>query len=154
MHDLVFSMRAERARLVGAARGRVLDIGGAAGVTVRELPGLPDDSVDTVICALVLCTVADQATVLADMQRVLRHDGQMLFLEHVLARTVVGRVQRLMAPAWAAMAGGCRLDRDTVGAIRAAGFVVTDCERPSPLGRISAQTIVRGRAIPRQRVPA
>ncbi len=28
------------------------------------------------------------------------------------------------SPAWRALAGGCKLDRDTVGAIRAAGFEV------------------------------
>jgi hypothetical protein len=72
---------------------------------------------------------------------VLAPDGQMLFFEHVLARTSVGRVQRLLAPAWARVAGGCRLDRDTIGTMRAAGFVITDCER------LGGQVAVRGRAV-------
>ncbi|MHB8467093.1 MAG: class I SAM-dependent methyltransferase, partial [Acidimicrobiales bacterium] len=124
-------------------------------VSPHGVPGLPfpDAAFDTVVCMLVLCTVADPMAALDDVRRVLRPDGQMLFLEHVLAHTALGRLQRLAAPGWARVAGGCRLDRDTIGAMRDAGFVVTDCERPHPLGRFSAQMTVRGRAIPR-RAPA
>jgi SAM-dependent methyltransferase len=120
-------------------------------ISPHGVPGLPfaDDSFDTVVCALVLCTVADPAGALLDLRRVLRPDGQLLFLEHVLAHTAFGRVQRFAAPAWERMFGGCRLDRDTVGAMRAAGFILTDCERPHPFGRLSAQTVVCGRAVSR-----
>ncbi len=123
--------------------GEVLDVTGPG-------PYGEDASLDTIVCTLVLCSVPDPLGALKDMRRVLRPGGQLLFLEHVLASTGVGRLQRLAAPAWAALAGGCRLDRDTIGAMRAAGFVVTDCDRPKPLGRASAQTVVVGRAIPRQ----
>ena len=135
----------------GALERRATQARVPVSVSPAGVPGLPfaDESFDTVVCALVLCTVADAPGALADLRRVLRPDGQLLFLEHVLAHTAVGRVQRLAAPAWARVAGGCRLDRDTVGTMRAAGFVVTDCERPHPFGRLSAQTVVLGRAVPR-----
>jgi len=116
------------------------------------IPGLPfpDASFDTVVCTLVLCTVADLPASLAELWRLLRPDGQLLFFEHVLGLPTLAGVQRLAAPAWARLAGGCRLDRETVDELRRAGFVVTDCERPAPLGRLTAGAIVRGRAIPRR----
>ena len=117
----------------------------------RGLPGLglPDGSFDTIVCVLVLCTVADPAATLAELRRLLAPGGALLFLEHVLGRGPVARVQQAAAPAWALVAGGCRLDRDTIGALRAAGFVVTDLERLAPLGRLTGGSVVRGRAIAR-----
>ena len=49
--------------------------------------------------------------------------GRLLLLEHVHLAWEPGRaLQRWAAPAWATVAGGCRLDRDTVGAAQRAGF--------------------------------
>src|SRR5271168_2433282 len=50
----------------------------------ERLP-LADDSVDTVVPTLVLCTVADPEPALREIARVLRPDGQLLFIEHVRA---------------------------------------------------------------------
>jgi len=122
-------------------------------IVARGVPasGLTEGSFDTVVCALVLCALADPAGALAELRRLLGPDGQLLFLEHILGRhRTAASLQRLMAPAWARAAGGCRLDRDTVAGLRAAGFVVTDCERMAPLGRWTAGTVVRGRAIARR----
>ena len=44
---------------------------------------LPDASVDTVVVTFVLCSVADHTAALAEITRVLRPGGQLLFLEHV-----------------------------------------------------------------------
>ncbi|HMF95122.1 MAG TPA: class I SAM-dependent methyltransferase [Vicinamibacterales bacterium] len=48
----------------------------------ESLP-LPDASVDTVVVTFVLCSVVDQNAALAEITRVLRPGGQLLFLEHV-----------------------------------------------------------------------
>ena len=48
----------------------------------ESLP-LPDASVDTIDVTFVLCSVADQTAALAEITRVLRPGGQLLFLEHV-----------------------------------------------------------------------
>ncbi len=122
-------------------------------VLACSTPGLPfeEASFDTVVCSLVLCTVEDVPGTLSELRRVLRPDGSLLFLEHIVGRNhAVAAAQRALSPGWARVAGGCRLDRDTIAALRSGGFVVADCERLAPLGRLSAGTLVRGRAIRRR----
>ena len=119
---------AMRARMLA----RIADA--AVPVEVHELPiestGLPDASFDTIVCTLVLCTVADQAVALREIKRLLKPDGLFLFLEHVRSPGWRGRLQALATPVWAATAGaGCHLDRRTLDAIRDAGFVIDRCER-------------------------
>ena len=132
----------------------------AAPVPVRVIPGgipgldVADGSIDTIVCVLVLCTVGDVDAGLADLRRVLAPEGSLLFLEHVLGRRPVARLQRLATPGWSRLAGGCHLDRDTIGALRSAGFVITDLEQLAPLGRLTAGSVVRGRAMARLATPA
>ena len=57
-------------------RGRVERAGAEA------LP-VATGSVDTVVATLVLCTVPDPGAALAEIRRVLRPDGRLLFIEHV-----------------------------------------------------------------------
>lgn len=89
-----------------------------------------DASVDVVVSSLVLCSVADQSVVLAEMARVLRPGGLLLFYEHVRsAHPVLAAAEDLVTPLWSRMAGGCHPNRDTPAAIAGAGFTVQDLER-------------------------
>ncbi len=96
------------------------------GVTARlerapaeELP-FADDSFDTVVSTLVLCTVGDPQRAVAEVARVLRPGGRLLFLEHVRAEPGWRQtLQRRSAAAWAAFADGCRCDRTTLETIEA-----------------------------------
>jgi ubiquinone/menaquinone biosynthesis C-methylase UbiE len=108
-----------------------------APVPVTVKPGiadaieLPDASVDAAVASLVLCSVPDQARALAELHRVLKPGGELRFLEHVRSRGA--RKARVQAAAdrtgvWQLIAGGCHCSRDTVGAIRAAGFEVVQVE--------------------------
>jgi len=91
----------------------------------------PNERFDTVVSTHVLCSVRNPPRALAEIRRVLRPGGRFLFLEHVAALpgTLTFAAQRLMDPVWRRVGGGCRLTRDTAGAIRAAGFREVRMER-------------------------
>jgi len=92
--------------------------------TMAEQTGLPDDSADTVISSLVLCSVQDPAAVLAEIRRILRPGGTFRFLEHVAASsgTPTRMVQRMLRRPWAWTFEGCSCERDLEKQVRAAGF--------------------------------
>lgn len=93
-----------------------------AGVGER-LP-LADASVDSVLLALVLCSVDDPVAVLGEVKRVLRPGGVVCVLEHVRAAdgSHLGRLQDRAASGWATIAGGCQPHRRTRTAFETAGF--------------------------------
>jgi len=95
-----------------------------------RLPG-EAQSFDAGVCALVLCTVPDQQSALAELHRVVRPGGELRFYEHVVGHSKwESRYQRLAdATFWPHVAGGCHLARDTRAGIEQAGFVIETCER-------------------------
>lgn len=82
-----------------------------------------DHSFDSAVVTYTLCTVDDPARVLAEVRRVLRPGGELLFVEHGLARDRrTQRWQRRLTPVWRRIGGGCHLDRDMAALLRDAGF--------------------------------
>jgi ubiquinone/menaquinone biosynthesis C-methylase UbiE len=112
----------QRMRSIGARRRSSRPVKLIAGVG-EHLP-LPDASVDSVLLALVLCSVDDPVAVLREVARVLRPGGAVCVLEHVRARdgSVLGRIQDRLARAWSQIAGGCEPHRRTRLAFEAAGY--------------------------------
>ena len=83
----------------------------------------PDGSFDSVVTALVLCTVEDLPQVLLEARRVLRPGGSFYFYEHVVSTNPLRRrLEKMLNPAWRFSTTGCNLKRDTAAAIRATGF--------------------------------
>lgn len=77
-----------------------------------------DETFDTVVSTLVLCTVSDPARAVSEVTRVLRPGGRLLFCEHVGAESGWRRaLQRRSSRPWAALADGCRCDRPTLATI-------------------------------------
>jgi ubiquinone/menaquinone biosynthesis C-methylase UbiE len=105
---------------------RKLSESGRAARTIdasAEAIPLDDDSVDTVVSTLVLCTVDFQNKALAEVGRILRPGGQLLFIEHVRSQSPrVARWQDRLKTPWRRFAAGCRCNRDTISSIEAAGF--------------------------------
>ena len=92
---------------------------------------LPDNSVDWVVCTLVLCTVDNPAATLSEIRRILRPGGRFVFVEHVAAPagSWLRRLQELVRAPWQWLFEGCHTHRDTVGEIQRAGFSRVSVER-------------------------
>ena len=125
-------------RLAGAraaALGVALDLREG---TAERLP-VESAGVDTVVSTWTLCSVADPAAALAEVRRVLRPGGRLLFAEHGLAPDPgVARWQHRLTPGWRRIAGGCHLDRPMDALIRDAGFAIAELhtgymEGPRPM---------------------
>jgi ubiquinone/menaquinone biosynthesis C-methylase UbiE len=90
----------------------------------EHLP-FPDDSFDFAVSTLVLCTVTDPGLALAELRRVLRPGGELVFIEHVRADSPrLARWQDRLHPLWVRFGHGCNCNRPTLETIRRAGFEV------------------------------
>jgi ubiquinone/menaquinone biosynthesis C-methylase UbiE len=88
-----------------------------------------DGSFDVVVSTLVLCTVPDQQRALAEIHRVLKPTGRLLFIEHVRADDPkLARWQDRLVGFNRRFAHGCNCNRDTLTAITGAGFEVANVE--------------------------
>jgi ubiquinone/menaquinone biosynthesis C-methylase UbiE len=158
-----------RERVIGAAEGRVLEIGVGSGknlpfyraparevlalepatplVTMaRRAPratGMPvnfleasaeaipldEHSVDTIVTTWTLCSIPEATAALAEMRRVLRPGGKLLFAEHGLAPDPGVRWwQDRLTPVWRRLGGGCHLNRPIRAMIEGAGFRIDRLE--------------------------
>ena len=162
-------LRPFRERVIGAAEGRVLEIGVGSGrnlsfyrAAAREIlalepaprlvamarnvsrattkpvtliqasaEALPLDehSVDTVVTTWTLCSIPEAATALAEMRRVLRPSGRLMFVEHGEAPDARVRWwQDRLTPVWRRIGGGCHLNRPIRAMIESAGFRIERIE--------------------------
>ncbi|WP_210509092.1 class I SAM-dependent methyltransferase [Naasia sp. SYSU D00057] len=97
---------------------------------IAESLPLVDDSADTVVASLVLCSVSDQEAALAEIRRVLRPGGLLLFYEHVRSENrLIALAEDAVVPLWRRLAGNCHLNRDTLRVIERAGFRILDARR-------------------------
>src|SRR5579862_3816125 len=115
--------RLERKVAAGDGRARVVR------APAEELP-FEDGSFDVVVSTLVLCTVSDQKRALAEIHRVLKAAGRLLFIEHVRSDDAkLARWQDRLVGLNRRIAHGCNCNRDTLAGISGAGFAVADLER-------------------------
>ena len=167
-----------RRALLAHAHGRTLEIGAGTGANLPHYPDgldlvltepdehmarrmgreslrvaaerLPfdDESFDTVVATLALCTVHDLDASLREAHRVLKPGGTLLFIEHVRGEpgSTLARWQDRLDGTWGLFAGGCHPNRDTLAAIGAAGFQVGEVERPEWGLPALVKPVVIGRA--------
>jgi len=96
---------------------------------IAECLPLPDASMDTIVVTFALCSIPKVDAALAEMRRVLKPAGRLLFCEHGLAPDArVQRWQRRLNPLWGKLAGGCHLTRDIPRLLGDAGFHCADIE--------------------------
>lgn len=107
-------------RAAAESAGIELDLRG----TGAEVMGLPDESQEVVVSSLTLCSVGDRASVLAEIQRVLKPGGRFIFVEHIAAQegSITAAAQRILRRPWSALAGRCDVMPSTHVDIDNAGF--------------------------------
>ena len=99
---------------------------GVAVVARGEALPFRDGVFDSALSTLVLCSVDDQQRVAAELRRVVKPGATLSAIDHVLAgNRLLARLQRWGAPAWYRRTGSCRIDRQSLDALREAGFEVT-----------------------------
>lgn len=109
------------------AKGRVASSAATIFLVAADAEALPfpADVFDGAVVGLALCTIPHPERALGEIRRVTRSGGFVRLLEHVRLRNpVIGRLQDLLSPVWSRLAGGCRLDRDSVAYVERSGLSV------------------------------
>jgi len=101
----------------------------------EQLP-LPDASIDTAVVTWTLCSIADAPKALQQVNRVLKMNGRLIFVEHGHSPDPgVAVWQERITPLWKRIGGGCHLNRKIDELISAAGFRIAElktCYLPGP----------------------
>jgi len=85
--------------------------------------GIREASVDIVTGSYALRNAPDLPTALAEIRRVLKPGGELVFSEHGLAPDEdVRRWQNRLNPIWSAFGGGCNLNRPIPSLLEEGGF--------------------------------
>lgn len=94
--------------------------------SAETLP-LPEKSIDTVVMTWTLCSIPDPLKTLAQMRRVLKPNGKLIFIEHGRSPdSAVAAWQDRLNPFWKRVAGGCNWNRKIDGLLDVAGFQIED----------------------------
>jgi ubiquinone/menaquinone biosynthesis C-methylase UbiE len=117
------------------ARTRARELGREIDLRVGDAQALefPDESFDSVVCTLSLCTIPDDRAAVAEVRRVLRPGGRLLLLEHVRSPLLpIRTAERLLEPLMLRFEAD-HLTREPLEHLRAEGFAIERLER-SKLG--------------------
>lgn len=96
--------------------------------SAQNLP-FDDNSFDTVITTLVLCSVSDVETALAEIKRVIKPKGKYLFIEHIRPHNYLGSVLNIINVLWKRNPFGCQINKKTDIFIDKAGFSAINAKR-------------------------
>jgi SAM-dependent methyltransferase len=109
----------------------------------------PDDTFDTAVATLVLCTIPDPVAAINELARVLRPGGRLLFIEHVRAEDASSaRWQDRLEKPWRFLADGCHCNRDTEANLRASSFKVESIDHTKmPKAAPIVRPLIRGTAV-------
>jgi ubiquinone/menaquinone biosynthesis C-methylase UbiE len=109
----------------------------------------PDDTFDTAVATLVLCTIPDPVAAIDELARVLKPGGRLLFIEHVRAEDASSaRWQDRLEKPWRFLADGCHCNRDTEANLRASSFKVEEIDHTEmPKAAPIVRPLIRGTAV-------
>src|SRR5436189_1609213 len=113
------------------ARKRAAELGREVDLRLGDAQDLdlPDESFDTIICTLALCTIPDPHRAVTEAHRVLRPGGRYVAFEHVRSPvTPVRAVERMLDPLFVRFEGD-HLVREPLEYLRPAGFEIEQLQR-------------------------
>ncbi|XP_033939762.1 thiol S-methyltransferase TMT1A-like [Pseudochaenichthys georgianus] len=98
----------------------------------EDMGAIESESVDVVVCTLVLCSVNNIPKTLQETRRMLRPGGGFFFMEHVVGEPSTWGLrsigpwtyffQHVLQPPWYYFGDGCEIVRDTWKPLEATGF--------------------------------
>ncbi|GGM48134.1 ubiquinone/menaquinone biosynthesis methyltransferase [Dactylosporangium sucinum] len=117
--------------MLAIARRRAADLGVDADLREgnAEALSLPDESFDTVVCALSLCGIPRPAAAIAEMRRVLVPGGRLLLLDHIGSTWPPVRAAQWLLERVTIRTAGEHFTRRQLPLVTAAGFEIVERER-------------------------
>ncbi|WP_409293305.1 class I SAM-dependent methyltransferase [Peribacillus sp. SCS-37] len=94
--------------------------------SAEQLP-YQDETFDSVVATLVLCSIPNPVQALREIKRVCKAGGRILVFEHVkMDNPFFANMQKWLTPYWKKICDGCCLDRDTEKMIKEVGFAIVE----------------------------
>ena len=118
-------------QMLAIGRRRANELGREADLRLGDAQALdfPDQSFDTVVCTLGLCTIPDPRRAIAEARRVLRPGGRILLLEHVRSPSLPIRLLEQVLEPFAVRFAADHLTREPLDYLAAEGFEIEQLER-------------------------
>ena len=108
---------------------------------------LDNNSFDSVVCTWTLCSIPNPYRAVAEMHRVLKPGGKLIFVEHGRSdEPQVVKWQRRIEPLWKKIGGGCHLTRRADELLVDAGFKLSEQESGYVEGPKFAAFMIHGLA--------
>jgi ubiquinone/menaquinone biosynthesis C-methylase UbiE len=134
--------------MLAHARRRAAELGRPADLREGDAESLPydDESFDTVVCALSLCTIPDPRAAVAEMHRVLVPGGRLLLVDHIGSSWPPIRAAQWLLERVTIATAGEHFTRRQRSVVAAAGFEIVESERlkAGSIERIHAVKIKEG----------
>ena len=117
--------------MLAFARQRAADLGRTVDLYEGDAEQLPfgDDTFDTVVCALSLCSIPDPAAAIGEMRRVLKPGGKLLLLDHIGSSWWPIRALQWLVEQVTRRAAGEYWTRRPLPLVEAAGLEILETER-------------------------
>ena len=113
------------------ARHRAQSLSCQVELVIGDAQALPfaDQSFDTIICTIALCSIPDERKAVAEAWRVLRPDGRFVALEHVRSPNIIIRALERMLESYTVRTQADHLLREPVETVQEFGFSIEYLKR-------------------------
>jgi ubiquinone/menaquinone biosynthesis C-methylase UbiE len=117
--------------MLAIARQRAAELGIGAALLEGDAQALPfpDNGFDTVVCALSLCSIPDNAKAIGEMARVLKPGGKLLLLDHISSTWPPIYAAQWLLERLTIRVAGEHFTRRQLALVRAAGLEVVETQR-------------------------